>query len=57
MKILEKIHQPPPSCSDNVITENIDDPSARKKLVLIFVMRRFTIAMKIRDGSGQKNVR
>ena len=27
--------QPPPSCSENVITENIGDPLA-KKLVLIF---------------------
>ena len=36
MEILGQTHQPPPSCSDNVITENIGDPSAKKKLVLIF---------------------
>ena len=36
MEILGKSHQPPPSCSDNVITENIGDPSAKKKLDLIF---------------------
>lgn len=36
IEILESTHQPPPLCEDGNVEENIGNPAAQRKLVLIY---------------------